>query len=96
MGRKELTVRFGRYYAEQLVMRVEWLSPEENGQRTLLLSCSEHMSDVLSMRFQDAELVLSEESGLRIPRKGLHVDDQGNACVYVQTALVVEKKLVQV
>jgi multidrug efflux pump subunit AcrA (membrane-fusion protein) len=54
------------------------------------------MSDVLSMRFQDAELVLSEESGLRIPRKGLHVDDRGNACVYVQTALVVEKKLVQV
>ena len=95
-GRKELSVRFGRYYAEQLVMRVEWLSPEENGQRTLLLSCSEHMSDVLSMRFQDAELVLSEESGLRIPRKGLHVDDHGNACVYVQTALVVEKKLVQV
>ena len=95
-GREELTVRFGRYYGEQLVMHVEWLSAGENGQRTLLLSCSEHMSDVLSMRFQDAELVLSEEAGLRIPRKGLHVDDQGNACVYVQTALVVEKKLVQV
>ena len=95
-GRKELPVRFGRYYGEQLSMKVEWLSGEENGQRALLLSCSEHMSDVLSMRFQDAELVLSEETGLRIPRKGLHVDDEGRACVYVQTALVVEKKLVKV
>ena len=95
-GRKSLPVRFGRYYGEQLTMQVEWLSPEENGQRALLLSCDEHMSDVLSMRYQDAELVLSEEAGLRIPRKGLHVDDQGRPCVYVQTALVVEKKLVEV
>ncbi len=95
-GRRTLNVRFGRYYGEELAMRVEWLSPEENGQRALLLSCSEHLGDVLSMRYQDAELVLSEETGLRIPRKGLHVDDQGRACVYVQTALVVEKKLVTV
>ena len=48
------------------------------------------------MRYQDAELVLSEETGLRVPRQGLHVDGQGRACVYVQTALLVEKKLVQV
>ena len=40
--------------------------------------------------------MLSEDSGLRIPRRGLHVDDQGRACVYVQTALLVEKKLVTV
>ena len=95
-GRKELPVRFGRYLGEQLSMRVEWLSPEENGQRALLLSCDEHMADVLSMRYQDAELILSEETGLRVPRQGLHVDEQGRACVYVQTALLVEKKLVQV
>ena len=54
------------------------------------------MSDVLTMRNQEAELILTEETGLRIPRKGLHVDDKGRACVYVQTALLVEKKLVQV
>jgi multidrug efflux pump subunit AcrA (membrane-fusion protein) len=95
-GKKEISVRFGRYYGEELRMRVEWLSPEENGQRALLLSCDEHMSDVLSMRYQEAELVLSEEAGLRIPRKGLHVDDSGQACVYVQTALLVEKKPVRV
>ena len=54
------------------------------------------MADVLSMRYQDAELVLSEEEGLRIPRQSLHVDEQGRACVYVQTALLAEKKLVQI
>jgi multidrug efflux pump subunit AcrA (membrane-fusion protein) len=95
-GKDSVAVRFGRYYGEQLAMRVEWLSPEEEGQCTVLLSCGEHMGDVMTMRFQDAELVLSEDSGLRIPRRGLHVDDQGRACVYVQTALLVEKKLVTV
>jgi len=95
-GRKTISVRFGRYYGEQLTMNVEWLSAEEDGRRALLLSCDEHMADVLSMRYQDAELVLSEEEGLRIPRQSLHVDKQGRACVYVQTALVAEKKLVQV
>ncbi len=92
----KVSVRFGRYYGEQLTMRVEWVSGEENGRRTVLLSCSEHLAEVMSMRFQDAELVLAEQTGLRIPRKGLHVDDQGRACVYVQTALVVEKKPVRV
>ena len=92
----KVDVRFGRYYGEQLTMNVEWLSPEEDGRCAVLLSCGEHIVDVMAMRFQDAELVLSEASGLRIPRKGLHVDDQGRACVYVQTALLAEKKLVTV
>ena len=72
------------------------VQPEEEGRRVILLSCGQHMSDVLGMRFQDAELVLSEVSGLRIPRRALHVDDRGRPFVYVQTALLAEKKLVQV
>jgi multidrug efflux pump subunit AcrA (membrane-fusion protein) len=95
-GAERVDVRFGRYYGEQLTMKVEWLSPEEDGRRAVLLSSGEHLGDVMTMRFQDAELVLAEASGLRIPRQGLHVDDQGRACVYVQTALLVEKKLVKV
>jgi hypothetical protein len=95
-GRDTVQVVLGQRYGEQLTMDVEWISSEEDGKRAVLLSCADHMSDVLSVRFQDAELLLSEASGLRIPRRGLHVDEQGRACVYVQTALLAEKKLVQV
>ncbi|MBR2716292.1 MAG: hypothetical protein IKP17_02465 [Oscillospiraceae bacterium] len=95
-GRDTVQLVLGQRYGEQLTMDVEWISSEEDGKRAVLLSCADHMSDVLSVRFQDAELLLSEASGLRIPRRGLHVDEQGRACVYVQTALLAEKKLVQV
>lgn len=87
---------FGRYYSEELVMTVESVSAMEDGQRAVLFSCDSNMTDVLSMRLQEAELIFSRESGLRIPRKSLHVDEEGNPCVYVQTGLQAEKKNVEV
>ncbi len=95
-GKKSLLVYFGQYMGLELTMDVEWLSNAEDGQQTLLLSCDKCMTDVLTMRRQTAELVLTAEEGLRIPRKGLHVDEDGNACVYVQTGLRAEKKTVTV
>lgn len=87
---------FGRYYSEELEMRVESVSAMEDGQRAVLFSCDTNMTDVLSMRLQESELIFSRESGLRIPRKSLHVDEEGNPCVYVQTGLQAEKKAVEV
>lgn len=91
-----VSVVFGRYYGEQLTMKLEWISAEENGVRTVLLSCGESMGKMLNSRIQEAELVLREESGLRVPRRALHVDEDGKTCVYVQTGLQAEKKLVTV
>ena len=92
----EVHVVFSRYMGEDLTMRLESLSSEENGSRVVILSCGESLAEMLTLRFQDAELVLSQDSGLRIPRKALHVDENGQSCVYVQTALLAEKKPVQV
>ena len=88
-------VRFGRYYGQELKMTVEWISTEENGYRAVLFSCSTNMADVLSMRLQEAELVFSQESGLRIPRQALRVSEDGTAFVYVQTGLRAEAKTVE-
>ena len=95
-GRRQIRLRFGRYYGEELNMQVESLSAPENGRRVILLSCSEALGDVTDMRLQEGELLLSEISGFRIPRRGLHVDGDGYPCVYVQTALMAEKKRVEV
>lgn len=95
-GKSRVSVVFGRYYGEELTMSVEWISAEKDGVRTVILSCGEGMNRMLATRRQDAELVFSEQSGLRVPRRGLHVDEDGNACVYVQTGLQAEKKLVTI
>ncbi len=95
-GSRNVRLRFGRYHGEELTMSVESLSAAENGLRVILLSCSEALSDVTDMRLQEGELLLSEISGFRIPRKALHVDADGYPCVFVQTALMAEKKRVEV
>ena len=95
-GRRQVRIRFGRYYGEELTMRVENVGVPENGKAVLLLSCSTALAEVTDMRLQEADLVLSELNGLRIPRRGLHVDDKGYPCVYVQTALTAEEKRVEV
>ena len=89
------TVRFGRYYGQELKMTVEWISPEENGLRAVCFSCDTNLADILSMRQQEAELVFSQESGLRIPRQALRVREDGSAFVYVQTGLRAEAKDVE-
>ena len=95
--RKEQTasVRFGRYYGQELSMTVEYISTEENGYRAVVFSCNTNLSDVLSMRRQEAELIFSQESGLRIPRQALRVRDDGTTFVYVQTGLRAEAREVE-
>ena len=88
-------VRFGRYYGQELKMTVESISPEENGWRAVCFSCSTNLADVLSMRLQEAELVFSQETGLRIPRQALRVKEDGSLFVYVQTGLRAEAKGVE-
>ena len=76
-------------------MTVEYISPEENGYRAVVFSCNTNLSDVLSMRRQEAELIFSQESGLRIPRQALRVRDDGTTFVYVQTGLQAEAREVE-
>ena len=76
-------------------MTVEWISPEEDGYRAVYFSCSANLADTLSMRQQEAELIFSQETGLRIPRQALRVKEDGTAFVYVQTGLRAEAKTVE-
>lgn len=89
------TLRFGRYYGQELRMTVEWISPAEDGYRAVCFTCDTNLADVLSMRQQEAELIFSQESGLRIPRQALRVGEEGGTFVYVQTGLRAEAKAVE-
>ena len=95
-SKTSVQVLFGKYYGEKLTMKLEWLSAESDGQRTVVLSCDEAMGEMLTARKQEAELLIREISGLRIPRRALHVDENGNPCVYVRTGLQAETKTVHV
>ena len=95
-SRTSVQVIFGKYYGEKLTMKLEWLSAASDGMRTVVLSCGEVLGEMLTARKQEAELVLKEQSGLRIPRRSLHVDEKGESCVYVRTGLQAERKQVRI
>lgn len=93
----KVTMIFGRYYSEYLSMSIESIgAADENGQCVVIFACSEAMADILDMRMQNAELILSAESGVRVPKKAVHVDENGAVYVYTQTGIQAERKDVKI
>ena len=92
-----VTMIFGKYYSEYLTMRIERIGFEDdNGECIVVFSCSEAMADILDMRMQSAELILHEDTGVRVPQRAVHVDDEGRIYVFAQTGMQAEKKYVEI
>ncbi len=87
---------FGRYYSERIEMTVENISEPEGGKKVMLFSCDSSLADILAMRVQSAEIILSEDEGIRIPRVSARVDEGGETYVYVQTGVRIEKKKIEI
>lgn len=92
-----VTMIFGKYYSEYLEMRIENIGfADENGECAVVFSCDSAMADVLDMRMQSAELILREDSGLRVPKKAVRVDEEGTVYVFTLTGMQAEKKPVSI
>lgn len=65
-----------------------------NDEKTvLILSSSQLDSEISSMRLEDIEIRYNEHTGFKVPSSALHVDDEGNKCVYALVAnQVAERK----
>ncbi|MEG1789864.1 MAG: HlyD family efflux transporter periplasmic adaptor subunit [Oscillospiraceae bacterium] len=90
-----VSVSFGRHYSENIAMRVESVSAPQNGECAVTLSTLKALSDTLAMRRADAEMIYSEQVGLRVPTKALHVDEDGDSFVYVIAAGLVDIRYVK-
>lgn len=90
-----VTVSLGKYYGDTVKMRVEHISTSSGGRRAVVLSSLYALQETLAMREADAEIVCSQHTGLRVPAKALHVDGDGRAFVYVNTANQVAVKYVE-
>lgn len=51
-------------------------------QTALILQCSEMNSQITSMRLENIEIRFNEYTGFKVPAAAVHVDDEGNKCVY--------------
>ena len=81
------TLDFPQHYTGTVSATVMSKSePDGSGKVAVVFACNAALSDTLAMRKTTADVVYSEHTGLRVPLKAVHMDDDGQAFVYVVTA----------
>ncbi|MFR6426407.1 MAG: hypothetical protein ACLUNO_13460 [Oscillospiraceae bacterium] len=51
--------------------------PDSSGEVAVVFACNNALADTLAMRKATADVVYSEHTGLRVPLKAVHMDDDG-------------------
>ena len=91
------TLDFPQHYTGTVSATVMSKSePDGSGKVAVVFACNAALSDTLAMRKTTADVVYSEHTGLRVPLKAVHMDDDGQAFVYVVTAAQLEKKPIEI
>ena len=87
---------FGYRSSRTVRAAVRSISPTDRaGQVAVVFRCSSALAETLSLRLAEAEVVFRSYSGLRVPKKAVHVED-GKTVVYTVSAGQMERKLVDI
>lgn len=90
------TLDFGRHYSSSINATVLRISEPVDGQVAVVFACNTALADTLAMREATAEVVYTEYTGIRVPLKAVHIDEDGGTYVYTITAGQLEEKPVQI
>lgn len=82
-----ITLEFSRTYTKSLSMKVESIGSGVDGKRTVVFSSDKYIADVASLREVSADIIFKTYSGIRVPKEAVHLDDEGNAFVYLLAGL---------
>ena len=70
----QVTLRFQSGLDRDLTMKVERISDEDNGQRLVILSSSQHLNLTTLLRHQNAQIIFGSYSGIRVPRSAVRIE----------------------
>ena len=87
---------FGYRSSRTVRAAVRSISPTDRaGQVAVVFRCSSALAETLSLRLAEAEVVFRSYSGLRVPKKAVHVEDE-KTVVYTVSAGQMERKVVDI
>jgi len=86
---------FGAYNAE-VEMLVESIGRREDDLCVVLFSSDRGIHDVAPLRALRSDVVFGIVSGIRVPREAIHLDDDNNTFIYLQTSGYAEKVDVEI
>ena len=81
---QEVTLRLSKGLSQDAPAYVQSVSAEENGRVAVVFACTRYISQVTLLRRQQAEIILREYSGIRIPTAALRMDESGQMGVFCQ------------
>jgi len=90
------TVQFYGAYNAEIDMLVESIGRREDGVCVVLFSSDRGIQDIAPLRFLRADIVFGEISGIRVPKEAIHLDDDNNTFIYLQTSGLAEKVHVEI
>ena len=69
-----VTLRFQKGLERDMTMRVETISPQQDGQRVVVFSSEKYLSLTTLLRRQNALVIFDTYSGIRVPRSSVRVE----------------------
>ncbi len=82
-----VTMRFDGDFTGEVRVRVYQIGEPQDGECAVVFSCATDITPVIGLRREQAELVLREYEGVRVPKAAVRVDEEGNAGVYTLVAM---------
>jgi len=95
VGQTKTVQFFGAYNAE-IDMLVESIGRREEGLCVVLFSSDRGIHEVAPLRFLRADVVFGVVSGIRVPREAIHLDDDNQTFIYLQTSGYAERVDVEI
>lgn len=86
-GLRTLDVKFTRTYSNTVSMTLSAIGQAEDGKCVLVLSSDRYLGSVAGVREMIGEIILSNETGVRVPKEAVHLNDAGEPVVFVLSKL---------
>ena len=83
---QEVTLRLSKGLKQDAPAHVQSISNQEDGQVAVVFACTRYISQVTLLRRQQAEIILREYSGIRVPTAALRMDESGQLASTVRSA----------
>ena len=90
------TVQFYGAFNAEIDMLVESIGRREDEVCVVLFSSDRGLHDIAPLRSLRADIVFGEVTGIRVPKEAIHLDDEGNTFIYLQTSGYAEEVAVEI
>ena len=90
------TLQFLDNFNAEIEMTVENVGRREDGKAVVIFSSDRGIHNIAPLRALRADVVLGVFSGIRIPKEAIHLDDENNTFVFLETSGFAEQIAVEI